>query len=668
MDDDLFAGGFAGGSRSAQPRPFSFADEDMNPFGDAGSPWGDAPPAAKPGSPESSDGRSSLPNHPVSDSDSDDDKADDSLADDVATRLRLGSEETSGEEKTERSDTETSTANVETEAGGAKACSPAPSHTATSHTAARRVGVIKRGLRSPRVLGKQLSPASFQDPLTSAAAGEDPLAASHPLTDGRGSVDERAARTGAQQLAAATRQTRSMSETRTVSRAQSPPHPYSQQLSRPQQFEQTTRHDQAPKQADQSPKRADQPRRQSEQMRPGQQRRRSLQAEGPGPESQMEIAVTDPVKVSDALKSHIAYRVQTQSDGSVLGETTVVVRRRYRDFDWLVRELAARHPGVIVPAIPEKQSMGRFEDEFVEARRAGLESSLRRIARHPVLWNDDALQLFLAADDFATRARAATEAREAAAGGAPATSSLFGDAWGAAGRLRERDEWATRRMHELDAMEEELRALLRALEYSQRQRRELAIAHGQLSEAYLQMAAQELGTGLATALTDMGALQQRLRGLQARHGAAAADAAGFQLTTDEYIRTIASVRAAFASRARAHSLWQGNLADLLKKRRVLEGHAAHPGRATPERIAQLRGDIARAEMRTEAARNAFDDVTLLLKQEMARFDGARVRDFQAAIEAHLAALIATQEEVVELWEGYLASNGAQAQAAPAQAL
>ncbi|PIA17618.1 Vps5-domain-containing protein [Coemansia reversa NRRL 1564] len=373
------------------------------------------------------------------------------------------------------------------------------------------------------------------------------------------------------------------------------------------------------------------------------------------------IQVTDPVKVSESLKSFIAYKIRTRSDAPIFRESEMSVRRRYRDFDWLVQELVARHPGVVVPAIPEKQSMGRFGEGFVEGRRAGLESSLARISRHPILWKDDVFRLFLEAEDFPTKARAITETRVAAeingtapllSGGGAASSGLFGEGWGGA-KYKEKDEWFSRRMQELDAIEEELRALLRALEYSQRQRRELSIAHGELGEAYLKMAGQELSRGLANGLTDMGSLQQRLRELQNKQGVA--DFAAFQLTTEEYIRMIGAVRMAFAARGRAHMQWQGNLGELIKRRKVLEGYVQHPGRVSAERMAQLKGEIARAEMRTEASRNAFDDVSQILKQELVRFDSGRVRDFQAAIESYLTSLVDTQEEIVVLWESYLAS-------------
>ncbi|KAJ1873812.1 Vacuolar protein sorting-associated protein vps5 [Coemansia sp. S17] len=167
------------------------------------------------------------------------------------------------------------------------------------------------------------------------------------------------------------------------------------------------------------------------------------------------------------------------------------------------------------------------------------------------------------------------------------------------------------------------------------------------------MAGQELSKSLSNGLTDMGSLQQKLKVLQGRQGVA--DFAEFQLTTDEYIRLIGAVRTAFTARGRAYGLWQNSLADLMKRRKVLEGYVQHPGRASPERLSQLKAEIARAEIRTEGNRNAFDDVSLILKHEVARFDASRVRDFQAAIEAYLASLIDTQEEIVTLWEAYLVS-------------
>ncbi|KAJ1752768.1 Vacuolar protein sorting-associated protein vps5 [Coemansia sp. RSA 1821] len=666
--DDLFGSGFG---TTSQQRPFSFSEEDMNPFGDPSSLWNDVPAAHPQAAPEPKHDDLQSLSQPPSDSNST------RLHEAVAGRLHISEQEGSEpdttaakEEEEEECDAEPAPETLAAQPSGVKTSTP---------LSARRVGVIKRGLRSPRVLGKQLSPAAFQDPLSCAAAStenEMPAPAASRASIDVSPSSQRLQATAAQHG----RQTRSMSETRTRDRLLQTehtdlpphphPHPYDQQLSPPLQHEQIATAQQHVEGA-RSPSSLSSGRRASAasgtQSRSSaisrtylgtHQRRKSLDPTPADAMPHFSIQVTEPVKVSDSLKSYIAYKVITQSDAVMFRESSMVVRRRYRDFDWLIQELVAKHPGVIVPAIPEKQSMGRFEDEFVEARRAGLESCLARISRHPVLWCDDVFRLFLEADDFASKARSVTEARVAAEinGTASSLSSagsgLFGDGWGSS-KYKEKDEWFSRRMQELDAIEEELRALLRALEYGQRQRQELSIAHGELGEAYLKMAGQELSKGLANGLTGMGSLQQKLKVLQSRQGVA--DFAAFQLTTDEYIRMIGSVRSAFSARARAHTAWQTSLSELLKKRRVLEGFVQHPGRATPERLTQLKGEIARAEIRTETSRNAFDDVSQLLKQEVMRFDVARVRDFQAAIEKYLTSLIETQEEIVVLWETYLAS-------------
>lgn len=76
------------------------------------------------------------------------------------------------------------------------------------------------------------------------------------------------------------------------------------------------------------------------------------------------------------------------------------VKRRYRDFLWLYTAMHANSPGVVVPPPPDKQAVGRFESNFVEARRAALEKMLNKIAAHPTLQHDADLKLFLESDAF----------------------------------------------------------------------------------------------------------------------------------------------------------------------------------------------------------------------------------------------------------------------------
>jgi hypothetical protein len=59
------------------------------------------------------------------------------------------------------------------------------------------------------------------------------------------------------------------------------------------------------------------------------------------------------------------------------------------------------NPGVVVPPVPEKNTFGRFDDQFVRQRRFALEKCIHKIANHPVLGKDADLKLFLESDTFA---------------------------------------------------------------------------------------------------------------------------------------------------------------------------------------------------------------------------------------------------------------------------
>lgn len=125
------------------------------------------------------------------------------------------------------------------------------------------------------------------------------------------------------------------------------------------------------------------------------------------------ISVSDPVKTSDKFgQVYITYKITSTSNrtGFLTGSITVV--RRYSDFSWLSGELSAEFPGVIVPPLPEKQTVGRFDSEFVESRRRSLEKFLLRISLHHEVGNSHHFVAFLQADDGAM-AKAKADAKAA---------------------------------------------------------------------------------------------------------------------------------------------------------------------------------------------------------------------------------------------------------------
>ncbi|TFY70943.1 hypothetical protein EVG20_g2061 [Dentipellis fragilis] len=78
-----------------------------------------------------------------------------------------------------------------------------------------------------------------------------------------------------------------------------------------------------------------------------------------------------------------------------LTPTRITVHRRFSHFVVLHTALTRRLPGLALPPLPEKQYAGRFNDDFVEARRGDLERYLTKVVRHPVARYAEILTFFL---------------------------------------------------------------------------------------------------------------------------------------------------------------------------------------------------------------------------------------------------------------------------------
>jgi len=121
------------------------------------------------------------------------------------------------------------------------------------------------------------------------------------------------------------------------------------------------------------------------------------------------------VTVDDALtheengkKTHTSYRINTVTTFPEYKQKEFSVRRRYKEFVWLRNHLKdklnergkrltlAQLPGNTVGSF---LGPGRYDDEFVEARRKGLEEFMNSIVNHPFSRFEKALQDFLQDQD-----------------------------------------------------------------------------------------------------------------------------------------------------------------------------------------------------------------------------------------------------------------------------
>ncbi|KAK0109933.1 Vacuolar protein sorting-associated protein 5 [Cadophora gregata] len=324
------------------------------------------------------------------------------------------------------------------------------------------------------------------------------------------------------------------------------------------------------------------------------------------------------------------------------------VTRRYRDFLWLYNSLHANNPGVVVPPPPEKQAVGRFDTNFVESRRAALERMLNKTAAHPTLQHDADLKLFLESEAFNVDVK--HKERKEPLGESKGMFSGLGLSVGGGGKFVEQDDWFHERRIYLDALENQLKALLKAMDTVVAQRKGLAEAAGDFSASLHALSTVELSASLSGPLEGLSDLQIRIKELYDRQ--AQQDVLTLGITIDEYIRLIGSIKQAFGSRQKAYHSWHAAEQEM-QKRKATKEKLLRQGKTQQDRLTQMHADVADAERKVHQARLLFEDMGRLMRGELERFEREKVEDFKSAVETFLESAVEAQKELIEIWETFL---------------
>ncbi|BEI86227.1 hypothetical protein CcaverHIS002_0605140 [Cutaneotrichosporon cavernicola] len=356
-----------------------------------------------------------------------------------------------------------------------------------------------------------------------------------------------------------------------------------------------------------------------------------------------QITVSDPTKIGDPVRGHVVYTVRTKTTSPHYRRGDFSVLRRFSDFLWLYEQLTANNPGVIVPPVPDKHAFGRFQEQFIETRRAALQRCLTKITAHPILQLDPDLRLFIESDSFALdikNRRAGAETPSTPSAGL--LSSWTGP------RYVEKDEWFDQRKAYLDHLEGHLKSLSKSLDLASKARLDMAVAVGDVADAAQALADSELGAAMCAALGRLADLARREKG--AGEAQATADVSQLLNLSDEYVRFIGSVRLAFGSRVRAYHAWQAALKEVTRIRQVRD-KARLQGRP-PAQGGISMAEQAEAERRMRDTSADFEAQSKLVKAEFARFERERVDEFRRTLTANLDGQIARQRELVTAWEEY----------------
>ncbi|KAH9909939.1 vacuolar sorting protein [Xylariomycetidae sp. FL2044] len=361
------------------------------------------------------------------------------------------------------------------------------------------------------------------------------------------------------------------------------------------------------------------------------------------------ITVGDPHKVGDLTSSHIVYSVRTKTTSKGYKQPEFEVKRRYRDFLWLYNTMHGNNPGVVVPPPPEKQALNRFETNFVESRRAALEKMLNKIAAHQTLQHDPDLKLFLESESFNVDVKH-KERREPIPGESKGVWGSLGLNVGGGSKFVEQDDWFHERRVYLDALENQLKSLMKSMDTMVHQRKAMAEAANDFSASLHALSTVELSPALSGPLDALSELQLTIRDVYDRQ--AQQDVLTFGITIDEYVRLIGSVKQAFGQRQKAFYSWHSAESEMMK-RKTAQDKLLRQGRSQQDRLNQVGAEVADAERKVHQARLLFEDMGRLMRAELDRFEREKVEDFKSSVETFLESAVEAQKELIEKWETFL---------------
>lgn len=309
------------------------------------------------------------------------------------------------------------------------------------------------------------------------------------------------------------------------------------------------------------------------------------------------IEVKDPVKVGELTSMHVEYTVVVESE--LLETRHAQVNRRYTDFRWLYRQLQSNHWGRIIPPPPEKQSVGRFKQDFIENRRFQMEKMLRKIASNPILQSDLDFILFLTSNNFAfeskerehvTGSNASRDSNDLSEihiseiellgaddaavvlknGGLDGESQkkFLSLSFSSLPKYNELDEYFTDQYKSTESLEERLKQLNKSLDLVDSERNELAAVTEEFSKTIDSLAELEVTKQNIGILTNFADTHRRIR--ESLERSSLQESLTLGVTLDEYIRSLASVKAIFNQRARLGYYLVIVETDFAKKQSLLE--------------------------------------------------------------------------------------------------
>jgi sorting nexin-1/2 len=360
---------------------------------------------------------------------------------------------------------------------------------------------------------------------------------------------------------------------------------------------------------------------------------------------------------------------------------STAVLRRYSDFLWLYERLHTERAGAIVPPVPEKQPVGRFNQAFVEDRRVHLERFLRRVAVHPELADAACLEVFLRADDATFHAAKAAKGTVVNAGnlnssmmmayshpmhpqyppglggggmgGPPAAAKKEGiKRWFAEAKtsmtgdlVRSPDDDLFEEIHRyISVLDKQMTSVSQQASGLVRKGKEIANGLFEFGLAF-NLLGQSEADALGTALSEMGGTADRLSVLSAEH--ADREMREFEEPLQDYIKLIHAAKLALQRRQEKRVTFSTCLAEVESKHVQLGKLRMQIGSEAKAYSTEM--SLRRAQEAADVAREDFAAVSQRVLREVDRFKREKAEDMRRVVLDYINLQVEYNKRMEEIW-------------------
>jgi len=372
---------------------------------------------------------------------------------------------------------------------------------------------------------------------------------------------------------------------------------------------------------------------------------------------QMKLSASTEKVGEGIMNAHTQYKIEVKTSLPSYKQANFSAVRRFKDFVWLREKLVESHKGNLVPPLPEKQIINRFNAEFIEHRRRELERFLLRIASHPVLVESRVLQNFLESESLNTNKKEQSSNSTSSSSGG--FFSLIGAVSNTAKNtvesiqhlntftsVSEPDQWFDAKKNYIVALETNLHSLVKAVSIMIKRQKELEQSYSDIANfsSLLSSAEADHSSWICHSFGKLSEISTSLTPLNetlVEH-----ETAFFEDALRDYVRIIGAVKEILHYRNDKLIQYQNATKNLDSKKEKFE----------KTRNSKLQVEIEQAEKKVEDTKAEFNNVSNIVKAEIQRFEVTKAKDIKHMLVKLTQANMNYGLQYVDQWKAFLSND------------